>query len=376
MRDLVSEGLDEALWKRTPNPHELFFQGKGNRFELSIEARIPDGLRELTSREDLDVVRYQIAVGLEENLKAFELKGETLLLCKGKVSTPSQRTFFPSTSHAPDTLMASIHGSRNKAVLNKVLGGNDNFYSETYGRSGRGWAPSFKLGAQKSALGNLPADESSFPVATWFRSFLTEGVQELFLNSRRLRFPSPPTRIAGFLPDGSNLPWVVARLLEEDPGRHKAWVKHLRTALPDLEDITTFERPEDRHSYMTYHYAGGMDVPSWLASDGTLRLTGLTLPAYLADFQGTFLIEEPENGIHPSAVSIAFDSLSSMYKSQVLLATHSPVVLNMAQVDHVLCFAKNDVSATDIVPGSEHPRLRDWQGNVDLGTLLASGVLG
>jgi hypothetical protein len=190
LRDLVSEGLDEALWKRTPNPHELFFQGKGNRFELSIEARIPDGLRELTSREDLDVVRYQIAVGLEENLKAFELKGETLLLCKGKVSTPSQRTFFPSTSHAPDTLMASIHGSRNKAVLNKVLGGNDNFYSETYGRSGRGWAPSFKLGAQKSALGNLPADESSFPVATWFRSFLTEGVQELFLNSRRLRFPS------------------------------------------------------------------------------------------------------------------------------------------------------------------------------------------
>ncbi len=46
LRDLVSEGLDEALWKRTPNPHELFFQGKGNRFELSIEARIPDGLRE------------------------------------------------------------------------------------------------------------------------------------------------------------------------------------------------------------------------------------------------------------------------------------------------------------------------------------------
>jgi hypothetical protein len=28
------------------------------------------------------------------------------------------------------------------------------------------------------------------------------------------------------------------------------------------------------------------------------------------------------------------------------------------------------------VRGSEHPRLKEWKGTMDLGTLLASGVLG
>lgn len=59
----------------------------------------------------------------------------------------------------------------------------------------------------------------------------------------------------------------------------------------------------------------------------------------------------------------------------MLLATHSPVVLNAAGLDDVLCFAKDDEGSTDIVLGSEHPDLRQWQGEVDLGTLLASGVL-
>ena len=100
------------------------------------------------------------------------------------------------------------------------------------------------------------------------------------------------------------------------------------------------------------------------------------MPAYLVDLEGIYLIEEPENGIHPGAVSTAFDSLSSMYEAQVLLATHSTVVLNAAELDDVLCFAKDDTGATDIVLGSEHPMLQNWQGQVDLGTPLASGVLG
>ena len=210
----------------------------------------------------------------------------------------------------------------------------------------------------------------------WFRNFLTEGVQSFVLNSRVIKRPSSPVRIPGFLPDGSNIPWVVQRLGQEHPERHRAWIGHLRTALPELVDISTFERPEDRHCYMIFQYAGGMSIPSWLVSDGTLRLAALTLPAYLPDISGTYLIEEPENGIHPAAVSTAYDSLSSLYKSQVLLATHSPVVLNAAQASSVICFAKCDDGSTDIVLGSEHPKLRDWQGDVDLGTLLASGVLG
>ena len=113
-----------------------------------------------------------------------------------------------------------------------------------------------------------------------------------------------------------------------------------------------------------------------MASDGTLRLLALTLPAYLEDFRGIYLIEEPENGIHPRAVQAMYESLSSVYDAQILMATHSPVILSIVEPKKVLCFAKTPEGATDIVPGDEHPKLRDWRGEENFGVLFAAGVLG
>lgn len=376
LSDIVSDGLEDALADRAPDPLHLLFRGRGAQLELAVEAAVPDHLSERTLKREWDTVRYQLALGLGEESGRLEFKAETLMLkVSAKAACAEQRSLFPQSLDAPNSLQVSIRQADNKVIVNKVASGNDNFYRETK-RSDRSWAPSFRLGPTRSALGNLPADEASFPVAMWFREYLGSGVQTFTLNSREMRRPSPPTRISGFLPDGTNISWSVANLRANHPDQHSAWVRHLRTALPDLVDVKTTERPEDRHCYMTYEYKGGLSVPSWLVSDGTLRLTALTLPAYLTDLSGVYLIEEPENGIHPGAVGTVYDSLSSMYAAQVLLATHSPVVLNVAHTDKVLCFAKDEEGATDIVLGSEHPRLREWRGDADLGTLLASGVLG
>ncbi len=168
----------------------------------------------------------------------------------------------------------------------------------------------------------------------------------------------------------------MQRRQKKDGKKFHDWILHLQTALPDLAGISTILRQEDRHRYLVYEYKGGIKVPSWLVSDGTLRLTALTLPAYLNNVQGIYLIEEPENGIHPRGIATIYDSLSSVYSAQVLLATHSPIILNLAKLEQVLCFAKDAEGATDIVLGSEHPELIGWRGDANLGTLLAAGVLG
>jgi len=113
-----------------------------------------------------------------------------------------------------------------------------------------------------------------------------------------------------------------------------------------------------------------------MVSDGTLRLLTLTLPAYIPDFTGVYLVEEPENGIHPQAIEVLFQSLSSVYGAQMLLATHSPVILSQADLRQVLCFQKTESGATDIVAGAEHPALKDWKGQPNLDVIFASGVLG
>jgi predicted ATPase len=225
-------------------------------------------------------------------------------------------------------------------------------------------------------LGNLPEDESKFPVATWLKDMLMNGVQKLNLNSLLMRRPSPPGQPRGFRPDGSNLPWVIDVLEKNHPETFQDWIDHLKTALPDLENICTIERPEDRHRYLVVNYRDQLAVPSWMVSDGTLRLMALTLPAYLPELKGIFLIEEPENGIHPRAIETMYQSLSSVYGAQILMATHSPIILSVADVSQILCFSKTSLGATDIVTGTNHPALRNWKGEENLGVLFAGGVLG
>ena len=95
-------------------------------------------------------------------------------------------------------------------------------------------------------MANILADRDSFHAAPWFRSLRIGGIQSLTLNRQKIRQPSPPGLGKHFQPDGSNLPWVVAEL-PKDSERLDQWLAHVRTALPDITDITTIERPEDRH---------------------------------------------------------------------------------------------------------------------------------
>jgi len=212
-------------------------------------------------------------------------------------------------------------------------------------------------------------------VATWAKRFLIGGIVPLALNSAVMRQPAPRSKGWGLDLDGSNLPSVIKRL-QKRPDQFKLWIEHVRTALPDLENLRTRERPQDRSVYLTAVFRNNLRIPSWLVSEGTLRLLALTIIAYIEPLYFMYLIEEPENGIHPKALEAVFQSLSSAYESQVMVATHSPVFLRLAKPEQVLCFAKTPEGATDIVRGSEHPRLRDWRGEVDLADFFAAGVLG
>jgi predicted ATPase len=396
---LVSDGPEAAVVERTQNFRDLVWGRQGDRFELALEAAIPDQLIQQVEQVKLDVVRYEVAIGFKSQI-GVEILSEKVLLKGSPRAASHQKESFPAPVNPEHTILTQrVSRKTAKTVISKIEGGNDNYYSEVRPVSKTGWELAFKLGPRKSALGNLPADDSKFPVTTWLKGMLSEGVQQIALNSMLLRRASPPLRIRGFKSDGSNIPWMIESLRHRSPeireitdsgmrsititpfprvisDRFRDWIAHLQTALPDIEDIRTVERPDDKHRYLMIRYRGDLEVPSWMASDGTLRLLALTLPAYLSDFRGIYLIEEPENGIHPRAVETMFQSLSSVYEAQILMATHSPVILSLADLATVLCFAKTDDEATDIVLGSEHPSLRDWRGETNLGTLFAAGVLG
>ncbi len=374
---LVSEGLDYALGQRTQDFRDLTWGRDGKKFELAVEALIPQEIHTQYHSNSYDTIRYEVAIGLDNEMQIPVILGERILLKGTEIESrvSHQKTLFPVEQKAPESILSK--GQRNaRTIVSRTPEGKVNFYNESAPKSGKGWKPSFKLASRKSALGNLPEDEFQYPASTWLKILLSEGVQPFVLNSLLIRKASPPSHSLGFKPDGSNLPWIVHRLREKDPSRFAQWISHLRTALSDVEDIRSIERPDDKHRYLIIKYRNGLEIPSWLVSDGTLRLLALTLPAYLSGFSGVYLIEEPENGIHPRAVETVFQSLSSVYDAQILLATHSPIVLATAEPKDVLCFAKTKEGVTDIVRGDEHPNLKNWKHETNLGELFAAGVLG
>jgi predicted ATPase len=373
--DLVRSGgkVVETVRARSSNFEALLWRGEGSSFQMAVDAAIPENIRQNMSpgNKRFGQVRYEIGVGFDFNTQEIGLYHEALWLTVARHDIPVQRDLFPEVRRKPPALFLQS-GSGRKLAISHDPAKNAKFYpdgKQTYN-------PTFRIGPQAAAIANIPADEESFVAPLWFRDLLASGIQNFTLNSQVIRQPSPPGMGRRFQPDGSNLPHVINEL-RSDQQRFRQWIEHVQTALPDIVDVDTVERPEDKHRYLLVKYMNGAHVPSWLVSDGTLRLLALTIPAYLSGFEGVFLIEEPENGIHPKAIETVLQSLSSIYDSQVLLATHSPVALNMLEASEVLCFAKDSEGATDIISGDQHPALRRWkEGAPELGILFASGVLG
>ena len=375
---LGDDRLDIPL--RATDGRDLLWSGPGSygrpqrrSFELAVEMAIPERLRRSRS-SSRSVCRYEIEVDV---LKEPRIVSETLWL-----RPPRSRSGMPGRNRAdfphpprPPAHIASRTGTRIPEDWRKVVSRGREPERVNYRAETSGWTAPFQIAATKSALANLPADHALFPVALWFREML-QSAQRIVLSGEAMRRPCPPIRRHDYLPDGSNLPHVVQRLAKTRPDQHERWVKHVREALPDIAGVSTREREEDRHRYLVLEHSNDQETPSWLVSDGTLRLLALTLLAYLPDVTGMYLIEEPENGLHPLALETVFQSLSSVYDAQILLTTHSPLVTRLAEPHELLCLARNEKTGTDMVAGTEHPSLRDWQGLADLGTLLASGVLG
>lgn len=377
IRDIMLVGLEAAVFGnmrfgvplRASDPMDLTWQRSGEIIEIAIVAEIPQ--EKLSEGSDFRFLRYELSVDTKE---ALRFANETLWLCPEdptQGAKTAQRRLFPME---PLDLKSITHTSKPKGwrqVVSKTEAGNDYFKAEN-----TNWNNMFRFGPSKSALANLPEDTERFPITIWFKRLLMEETYVLALNAQAMRLPAPAGSPTMLLPDGSNLAWAVHDLELHDETRLSDWIAHIRTSLRDVRAIRTRERPEDRARYLEVEYESGLRAPSWLLSDGTLRMLALTSLAYARSAPGTILIEEPENGIHPQAIETIIQSLQSVYDAQVFLATHSSIVLSLLNNEELLCFSKAPSGAVDIVAGDEHPQLKAWQAAVHLGDLLATGVLG
>jgi len=378
--DWLRDGFEAAVGRRGDGLHDLTWGRSGDRFELAVEAVLPEAdlppIDGATAGEY--AIRYEVAFGIHpKKVKAGMIEEQILLTKEYSIANQSD----------PPRLGRGLLNRERKEgwrPLISVSARKDEewradpevaLYKQGAGESGKSYRQVCRPHPDRTILKELSPWVVEFPSAAWLEHLLTDGVHFLSLENEALRLPSRPGQGTMLTRSGSNLPWVVWQLEKEHPDRHQDWVQHLRMALPELESVRTVERPEDRQRYLMLRFRDGMKIPSWLLSDGTLRMMALTIIPYAFDCRDVWLIEEPENCIHPLNLETVVQSLSSVYDGQVLVATHSPAILSLTPLENILTFQNTRNTGAQIIRGDKHPRLVDWKGDPNIATLFAAGVL-
>ena len=126
---------------------------------------------------------------------------------------------------------------------------------------------------------------------------------------------------------------------------------------------------------------GKAEYPAQVLSDGTLRFAALAAALFQPDMPGLILLEEIENGIHPTRLRLLVELLRSRTGDggpQILATTHSPVVLAwLTEADYAhTFFCSRDADGLSVIrPLTQIPQFNDIIGRTPLSGLFAEGWL-
>jgi predicted ATPase len=182
-------------------------------------------------------------------------------------------------------------------------------------------------------------------------------------------------------PSGNNLAAVLDALMTgPDRAAVTAMEAALHSAIPTLRGVSTPSAPDGQPGEKTIAFVLANDarppvtIPCELASDGAMLLTAFLTLAY-SDTPDVLLIEEPENGLHPSMLASVLALLRDMSTGkvgnrprQIILTSHSPLLLNYATPEEIRIVRRDD-KGTHVTPMTSVDVIADLMKEFGLGEL-------
>lgn len=223
-----------------------------------------------------------------------------------------------------------------------------------------------------------------------FRAFfaILSDLPRYRLDPDALRTPAVPQPDAVLSPSGDNLVAVLDRLISgPDRTAIVELERNLNAAIPTLRGISLRTADAGKKS-LEFVLAGPtrpfVTIPCAHASDGAMLLTAYLALAY-SEQPGMLLIEEPENGLHPSRLHAVVDMLRKLSTGevgprprQVILTTHSPLLLNYTKPEEVRIVQRDPEKGTTVTPLTAVPdidKLLEEFGVGELWNLLGEDAL-
>jgi len=195
------------------------------------------------------------------------------------------------------------------------------------------------------------------------------GATLLRLDARAIAHPSPLG--APVLPDGSGLVGIVDELLTSGVGDEQIGRVNeiLRRLSPHVKSVAARRHPSGGKEL---HFAlrSGAVIPASQMSDGIVLAAALVLISLGAGTR-RLLIEEPENGLHPRQLKVVADTIRSIARTQetqIILTTHSPLLLNHFGAEEVVLVTRDE-------SGVRVKRMSEAHGMDELAAEMALGEL-
>ncbi|AWW30939.1 ATP-binding protein [Echinicola strongylocentroti] len=217
---------------------------------------------------------------------------------------------------------------------------------------------------------------------------LTEGLLKsiLFLD------PSPQSMREysfidsnGLLGNGSNISAVLFQLIENNSDNKIALLSFIKS-LPeqDISDIGFLKGPRGEVMLTLTETFGGdrREIDAGNLSDGTLRVLAIGAALLSAPENGMVIIEEIDNGVHPSRAEELLSNISETAKRRnltILLSTHNPALMDAvpssAIQDVVFCYRDKKDGTSKLISLKDVPDYPELIIQESLGDLVTKETL-
>ena len=370
---------------------DLFWRGGRQRRDdmtLTAEMLIPDEVTDDFGRSvapTATYLRYSVRIGLSQSTGRMSLQAESL----HRLGSASERLRpgFPMTEAFADAAV-------------RLGGGPGTFLStDSFGvrllpDTGREERV-VPLGPSAARTVLSTVSLADRPTVLAARREL-QSWRRLALDPAALRNPDSYFAPSSIGPDGSHLASVLHRLAGEQGTEEGAEAFFARmTSLLDRLSGLRFQSmrvdQDEARQLLSIELVdrSGTVVPARSLSEGTLRFLAMCALLEDSETHGLVCLEEPENGIHPANVPAVLEVIRRLAVDaemppahdnplrQVLINTHSPVVIQSTRRDDLLIAAPRRIRLPDSESAlvlSLLPVVGSWRADSELPGAAVTGA--
>lgn len=178
--------------------------------------------------------------------------------------------------------------------------------------------------------------------------------------------------------------WSVLRILHDRRGmddRFDTIVGHMREAFPKFKDLFLEQTGANVVIGQFVEQGRRQPIQASGVSDGFLQLLVLLTALFSEgrDRPSLIMLDEPETSLHPHAIAVlaqAIEETAEQWQRQVLVATHSPVLMSQFASENVVMVEPGERGEAIFRRVSEIDEIKDLLDAYALGSLYMADAVG